>query len=1149
MSEPDNWYQELRESGADPEKQTNGRSGRKKPPSGLGHQEDKTNKQEKTSKVDKSEYVKPPPPSSKNVGGQEEELKWKALLFEYSQSTSLHGVRFIAESSRFVLRRILWFFILAAALGFFIYYMYTRVDYFLQYNKNVNVEVNYLNQVRFPPVTFCNQNPFRMTPVAKYGWYDMIKKYIYTSAASGALTPNLLAMTQFYSLIQRRLGLAWKVQPYTWDSDAPGYIGQDDSSVCLYHDGSKWILALSHKCSFGDKLGNVPTMTMSSFSFFKKFAMTIGRDQYRGSTVYGFVADPSLNPLNITSSDWTLKISGVDTVVSGVSFTCTTQYMGVWDSTNASIINGLSLGTMYDIAGPEKEDFIQNCVWKGSQCLDSDITVRHTDMGKCYTFISSDMFIEQSGPGFGLSLTANIEQYEYTQSTDEGIGIKLLMHESDDVPLMKERGTAVSPGLYSFISVETTQVENLPPDWGTCGTKPLDYYPEGNYSIARCKVDCETEFVANIKGCDCRDYYMPDVGGSPSMCDVGAYVECAKPAIDNLRAAGNYCSCPTPCITDTYVPTTSFSIVLSEVGETQDNKTLQLKEKLIKARETTYRVVQDKYKETMRVFHLLQQGIQWMSRFGHASLESLEQEHTDLKQLAVYIQADCIAMRNTISDALTHIEENIYRPIIDFSHFYTNQLTLKNDELQKMLHTTENGIKSNPASYVTEASKVVWNMYSALRESMKVFKDNLQPDLYNEVNSMSTISTFRIKDTLIDDIIDLVGKACTWCTTSSSQSILSKLKNEVRNRVNSNLASEINRARQKLENAYDPYLVNLAALESGYNVDDREDYDWYIGNVTTSLRSGSELLESALEFTREAMRYLTSLYNFAWDVKCQAQFPKVIAEYETNHIVIKGILEEMTQYLDTTWDGIDSDRLSYINGNLSLEAVGNGVKFSEIKSTVNGKKVRLDSSLNDRLLGVEELRNQMDSMNYVFSMLVTNSYMVSNSMYWQKFGITAPSFDAPGTTNINGINVPNSDYRMQQNAAAKSFWQGIEDDLTAMVSNLQRQYDLLSSEIANSEVYFDDYIEGNSLNSAFYTNNFLQVELFYKELTERKVSQQKAYEFANLLSELGGLMGLLLGASVLSIFEIIDLCVYNFFRKVMKSRDDKVKPSSEIGWN
>ena len=43
-----------------------------------------------------------------------------------------------------------------------------------------------------------------------------------------------------------------------------------------------------------------------------------------------------------------------------------------------------------------------------------------------------------------------------------------------------------------------------------------------------------------------------------------------------------------------------------------------------------------------------------------------------------------------------------------------------------------------------------------------------------------------------------------------------------------------------------------------------------------------------------------------------------------------------------------------------------------------------------------------------------------------------------------------------------------------------------------------------------------------------------------LTGELGGLMGLLLGASVLTLGEIADLFIYNAFRRRLKS---KVQPS------
>jgi len=48
-----------------------------------------------------------------------------------------------------------------SALGFFIYYAYSRIAFYLTFTMSVSVEVNYLNRLRFPAVTFCNQNAFK----------------------------------------------------------------------------------------------------------------------------------------------------------------------------------------------------------------------------------------------------------------------------------------------------------------------------------------------------------------------------------------------------------------------------------------------------------------------------------------------------------------------------------------------------------------------------------------------------------------------------------------------------------------------------------------------------------------------------------------------------------------------------------------------------------------------------------------------------------------------------------------------------------------------------------------------------------------------------------------------------------------------------
>ena len=62
----------------------------------------------------------------------------------------------------------------------------------------------------------------------------------------------------------------------------------------------------------------------------------------------------------------------------------------------------------------------------------------------------------------------------------------------------------------------------------------------------------------------------------------------------------------------------------------------------------------------------------------------------------------------------------------------------------------------------------------------------------------------------------------------------------------------------------------------------------------------------------------------------------------------------------------------------------------------------------------------------------------------------------------------------------------------------------------------------------------MAVDIFYQELSYEEITQNIAFEFLSLLSEIGGFLGLLLGASVLTVFELIDfvtLATINKFKK------------------
>ena len=62
-------------------------------------------------------------------------------------------------------------------------------------------------------------------------------------------------------------------------------------------------------------------------------------------------------------------------------------------------------------------------------------------------------------------------------------------------------------------------------------------------------------------------------------------------------------------------------------------------------------------------------------------------------------------------------------------------------------------------------------------------------------------------------------------------------------------------------------------------------------------------------------------------------------------------------------------------------------------------------------------------------------------------------------------------------------------------------------------------------------NNFIQVDIFYQELSYEEIEQNIAFEFLSLLSEIGGFLGLLLGASILTVCELVDYLTITLLRK------------------
>ncbi|KAM6412718.1 acid-sensing ion channel 3-like [Pluvialis apricaria] len=68
----------------------------------------------------------------------------------------------------------------------------------------------------------------------------------------------------------------------------------------------------------------------------------------------------------------------------------------------------------------------------------------------------------------------------------------------------------------------------------------------------------------------------------------------------------------------------------------------------------------------------------------------------------------------------------------------------------------------------------------------------------------------------------------------------------------------------------------------------------------------------------------------------------------------------------------------------------------------------------------------------------------------------------------------------------------------------------------------------------YIADNVLVLDIFFEALNYEMIEQKKAYEVAGLLGDIGGQMGLFIGASLLTILEIFDY-LYEVFRDKLLS--------------
>eukprot|EP00058_Branchiostoma_floridae_P011542 XP_002597030.1 hypothetical protein BRAFLDRAFT_96180 [Branchiostoma floridae] len=177
-----------------------------------------------------------------------------------------------------------------------------------------------------------------------------------------------------------------------------------------------------------------------------------------------------------------------------------------------------------------------------------NFTHSYTSFGNCYTFNSdksNTLWQTMEGHGNGLMVFVDVRADQYTESYFSGgnseIGLKLLVHDQDEPPMMETQGIALAPGSHAFIGVKRTVYENHVPPWGVCEDRQLEYYD--TYTMNGCYLECRSKHV--IANCSCRPFSLP---GKAPLCDPARVIS------GELK-----CDCPVPCSMIKYSTSVSYA--------------------------------------------------------------------------------------------------------------------------------------------------------------------------------------------------------------------------------------------------------------------------------------------------------------------------------------------------------------------------------------------------------------------------------------------------------------------------------------------------------------------------------------------------------------------------------------------------------------
>ncbi|GIY80442.1 degenerin-like protein unc-105 [Caerostris darwini] len=204
----------------------------------------------------------------------------------------------------------------------------------------------------------------------------------------------------------------------------------------------------------------------------------------------------------------------------------------------------------------------------------------HPKFGKCYMFnfigdstsrLEKPLDIYNYGSSSGLQVILHVAEQQAVDLLNHEIGVRVVVHDPQDLPFVTEYGINVQPMDMSALEVTLANIQRLGPPWGSCvkeGTRLAYGDMSGPYSILGCEKACRYHYLKKSCNCTLRQFLRGTVflnaSTKVSFCNISNEEEnkCMENAIENIEK-GYYCNCLPPCKEKRY----SYTVSSSQLNE------------------------------------------------------------------------------------------------------------------------------------------------------------------------------------------------------------------------------------------------------------------------------------------------------------------------------------------------------------------------------------------------------------------------------------------------------------------------------------------------------------------------------------------------------------------------------------------------------